>query len=142
MSIFNKYGPCRGITLYRFGKKRAEIWFIPRNYKIEIHRHSHENIELMFLFGQTTFWRRSVISLVEESLKTCWKYFGRCFSVKSYHQHSFITTKWPLIFINYQTFLTSYKPESAAQDFLLEKDDHVFQENKALMEHNYGTNNK
>lgn len=122
MSFINRYESCIGITLYKFGSKRAELWIIPRNYTIIEHQHSNENIELMFLFGRTTFYRRPVydnqeVKVPAESLTTRWRFFGRCFSVKYYHSHWFKTTNWPLVFINFQTFLLGKKPVSAAEDF-------------------------
>lgn len=117
MGLFNSYGPCKGFTFFRLGQFRAEIWFIPRNYTIIEHRHPRENVELMFLFGHTEFFRRDIFTNAVESLVTTWKCFGRRFSVKSWHSHWFRTTNWPLVFINFQHFHHGYKPESAASDF-------------------------
>lgn len=118
MALINRYESCFGITLYKWGQYRAEIWFIPRNYSIVPHRHPSEDVELMFIFGRTEFFRQSIRTWKIESLATTWKCFGQCFSVMNYHYHSFKTTNWPLVFINFQKFLTGCKPKSAASDFI------------------------
>ena len=117
MSIFNSHGPCRGITLYSFKNKRAELWYIPANYKIIEHTHNQEDVELMFVFGKTVFYRRN-LETSEVSLATStWKMFCKCFSVKHFHSHWFSTSSWPLFFINFQTFLPGNIRKSAAVDF-------------------------
>jgi quercetin dioxygenase-like cupin family protein len=119
MAIFNKYEKCYGMTLYSIGRYRAELWFVAPNYEIIPHSHPEENIELMFLFGRTTFKRLVKMFYKEryEYVKTRWKFFGKCFSVPAGTTHWFATTSWPLVFINFQTFLPGHKPKSAAQDF-------------------------
>ncbi len=119
MTIFNKYGPCRGFTLFKFGQRRAEIWYIPSGYTIVEHRHPEEDVELMYLMGSTAFCRRDIRTNVVESAEVKWpKNFGCCYGVKHYHTHWFSVGKWPLIFINFQKFLPGLKPKSAAIDFL------------------------
>lgn len=117
--MINRYGPCWGITLYRFFQYRAELWFIPKNYTIVEHRHPQESVELMFIFGRTEFYRRNIYTCAVDTLATTWRCFGRCFSVNSYHSHWFKTNSWPLVFINFQKFFPGIKPKSAAKDFLV-----------------------
>jgi len=113
--MFNRYEKCFGITLYSIGQKRAELWFVLPNYTIKEHTHNQENIELMFLFGKTVFSRSRDGEYA--FLTTSWKFFGRCFTVLAGDAHSFTTSSWPLVFINFQTFLGKNKPKSAALDF-------------------------
>lgn len=120
MAIFNRYESCRGFTIFKFKKFRIEIWYCPAKYEIIEHRHPEEDIELIFIFGQTVFSRRDINSGVIESLATSWKMFGRKFSVKHYHSHWFKVGRLPLIFINVQRFFNDYDVKSAAQDFLVE----------------------
>jgi len=117
MSFINRYGPCWGVTLYSLKNKRAEIWFIPANYTIVEHCHPSENVELCYIFGRTKFFRRDLYSgRVKEAIMT-WRNWLTCFSVRHHHSHWFSTISWPLIFINFQTFLPGHKPVSAATDF-------------------------
>ena len=126
MSLINRHESCWGLTLYSFNcfNKRAEIWYCPRGYVIKEHCHPKENVELMFLFGRTIFYRRNIYSGIEESLATTWKCIFKCFSVMHFHSHWFeVSAAWPLIFVNFQTFKYGSKLESAAKDFLLTKKD-------------------
>lgn len=117
MKIFNKYECCRGITLFSFGRYRAEIWFIPANYKIVEHSHPEENVELMFIFGRTKFFRRCLRTGRVDWLNTKWNMIGRCFTVKCSDSHWFETNEWPLVFINFQSFLKPENKKSACEDF-------------------------
>ena len=119
MALFNRYESCWGLTLFRWFNKRVEIWFCAPGYKIIEHRHPMEDVELMFIFGQTIFHRRSIYDNIKEDLKTNWRFFLLKFTVKHYHYHWFEVGKLPLIFINFQTFLNGAKPQSAAKDFLV-----------------------
>lgn len=119
MGIFNRYGPCRGLTLFKWGQRRAEIWYIPSGYTIVEHRHPEEDVELMYLMGSTAFCRRDIRTNVIESAQVKWPAnVGRCYGVKHYHTHWFSVGKWPLVFINFQKFMPGLKPKSAAIDFL------------------------
>lgn len=118
MSLFNRHESCRGITLFKVGRYRAELWYCPAGYAIREHRHPKEDVELMFLFGCCTFYRRdNRIGNKVESANMNLADFSRRFTVKNYHSHWFTVGRWPLIFINFQRFLDHYKPMSAAEDF-------------------------
>ena len=116
--IFNTHDSlnCIGITLYKRGNKRAEIWFIKPGYEIKEHCHPQEDVELMYLFGSTVFYRRNMDTSEVEFARP--RMF-RCFSVKHRDAHWFSVGWLPLIFINFQTFLDGHKPKSAAEDFFL-----------------------
>lgn len=120
MNLFNRHEKCIGLTLWSFGRKHIQIWYCPRGYTIEKHSHPDEDIELMYLFGSTVFWRGSsneVLTYFEESYKPKWHHFGRRFSVKAGMVHWFVVSKLPLIFINFSTFKQKNARRSAALDF-------------------------
>ena len=117
MAIFNKHEKCFGITLFKFGQHRAEIWFCAPGYEIQEHVHMEEYVELMYLFGSATFYRRPITTGIAEWATMKWWKFGRCFTVKNTDSHWFSVSKWPLVFINFQYFLEGFKPKSAAADF-------------------------
>lgn len=119
MSIFNSYGPCRGITLFKWGQWRAEIWIIPSYYKIIEHSHPSEDVELVHIFGRSVFYRRNMKTGMMESVEVPpWSKL-RKFTVRSFHTHWFDTCKTPMIFLNIQHFLPGHKPKSAADDFAI-----------------------
>src|SRR5579859_3900335 len=103
MKIINRHKSCIGITLFRLFNLNIELWYCPRGFKIEPHSHPEEDIQLMYLFGKTTFY------LVHESIGgkrfiPKWYHFGHCFSVPAGFEHWFVVSKWPLIFINFAKF--------------------------------------
>lgn len=115
MTLFNRHGPCIGLTLFRFARWNIELWYCPKKYEIELHSHPNEHIELMYLFGKTTFYRDKGIST--ECFKPKWYHIFRTFSVKPGQLHSFSVSNCPLIFINISKFLQGHKPMSASVDF-------------------------
>lgn len=117
MSLFNRYGPCMGITLYSFKNKRAELWYIPSNYEIVEHLHPNEDDEIYLLLGKAFFMRRDIRDDKVVAITTNWRTWLRAFTIKHYHAHLFKTFRWPIILINFQTFLNNHKPVSAAVDF-------------------------
>lgn len=125
MAIFNKYGPCRGVTLFKWKQFRLELWVIPARYTIIEHRHPEEDVELMYLAGSTAFCRRDIKTNITESAEVRWpRDFCKRYSVKNYHTHWFSVGRWPLVFLNFQTFLSGCKPKSAAKDFLVTNYEH------------------
>lgn len=118
MSIFNRHEKCFGITLYRFGRYRAEIWFCAPLYNIVEHSHFEEDVELMHIYGDTKFTRRNLWNGAIESVIP--RMFQK-FSVRHYHSHWFSVGKKWLVFINFQKFRKNYKPKSAAIDFNITK---------------------
>ena len=120
MSVFNSYGPCRGITLFRYEQLRVELWYIPAGYDIVEHRHPKEDVELMYIFGSSAFFRRDIRVGMPEMFEPKFpRDLFKTFSVKHFHSHWFSVGKIPLVFINFQTFLAGNEPVSAADDFLI-----------------------
>jgi len=118
MKLINRHKGCWGITLYRWKRKTAEIWFCPPNFQIEEHTHPQEDIELMFLLGDAAFCRRKTPSSQPEELHVVspWWTFTK-FSVKRGYSHWFNTSTRLLIFINFAKWYC--EPTSAATDFQL-----------------------
>lgn len=117
MALLNRHEKCIGLTIFKWGQRRAEIWYCPAGYIIQEHCHPAQNVELMYLFGSTTFYRRNLWNNSENSLKCGWKTFCRRFTVRNFHAHWFSVGKLPLLFVNFQHFLPGNKPCSAAEDF-------------------------
>jgi len=116
MSLINKHENCIGLTLFKWNQRRIEIWFCPSGYQIEEHSHPSEDVELVYIFGNTIFFRRNLLNGKYEEGKPK---FLQKFTVMHFHSHGFTVGRLPLIFINFQKFLNGYKPMSAAKDFLI-----------------------
>ncbi len=120
VKLFNRHGPCRGITIYRFGRYTCELWFCPPRYQIEEHKHPNEDIELMFLAGDSLFISRSADKDITQkyyaiSFKDTFKHF----TVKAGDFHSFVVSNSWLVFLNFAKWRDGIKPTSAANDFKL-----------------------
>lgn len=127
MTLFNRYEKCIGLTLLRFWKWNVELWYCPSGYRIKPHSHPNEHIELMYVFGRTTFYR--VINWTtptafgpfsgetQQSYTPKWYHFGRRFTVRPGIVHWFEVSNKPLIFINFATFINGHRPTSASIDF-------------------------
>lgn len=114
MMLFNRHERCVGFKLWSTKTRFVQLWYCPRGYRVEAHSHNDQNIELMYVFGMTTFYR---ISDTLESFRPRWKHIFRSFSVKAGQVHWFTVSSLPLIFINFATFIDGKKPTSAAIDF-------------------------
>lgn len=118
MKIFHRHGPCFGITLFKWKHYRIEIWKFPSNYTIEKHSHPNENIEVLYLFGNATFYRIKP----ENHELVIWKsdYIPKFLSLPAGYIHWFIVGKLPLVAINFSRFLNGHESVSACEDFKLE----------------------
>jgi hypothetical protein len=127
MILFNRHESCIGLTLFRLWRWNVELWYCPKGYRIKPHSHPNEHIELMFIYGRTTFYRiikwttHTVFGDVYgdhvQHYKPKWYHVGRTFSVKPGIVHYFEVSDRPLIFINFATFTKGHKPTSASVDF-------------------------
>ena len=115
--MIHRYETCIGILLFKSKHRYIEIWFCPRGYKIREHCHPNEHIELMYIFGKTTFFRREKKDQQEQSFTPKWYHIFRTFSVPFGFFHRFEVSSLPLIFINFSKFFFNCKPESASIDF-------------------------
>lgn len=117
MTLFNRHERCVGLTLFRWRRWNVEIWYCPKGYEVKPHSHNHEHIELMYLFGKTTFSRLNIDSQKSESFSPRWYHMFRRFTVLPMQTHWFKVSSLPLVFINFATFLDGYQPTSASIDF-------------------------
>lgn len=122
MNLLNHHEKCLGIVLFKWRQRFVQLWLCPSGYKIQKHSHPEEDIELMYIFGSSVFYRLTssyVFTEYQESYKPKWYHIFRCFSVPAGTIHWFEVSKWPLVFINFSTFKDNIKPKSAAIDFKL-----------------------
>lgn len=123
MKIFYKHGPCKGMTLFRWGRFNIEIWFCPPRFQIEEHRHPSQDIELMFLYGDAFISRRHKDDpyghyQMYGTVKFPYDTFKH-FTVLAEHFHYFtVNEKW-FVFLNISKWRKGHKPTSASVDFEL-----------------------
>jgi hypothetical protein len=121
MNLIERYGPCKGMKLLRFGRFTLHIWIIPAGYTIPEHSHNNEHIELCLLKGhKTTLYRKATPDATLESATVSFpRDFGRVFSIPPGYSHGFTVSKHKLIFLNFARWKAGVKPTSAAVDFQL-----------------------
>ncbi len=131
LPFINTYGPCVGITLLRFGRRKIEIFFCPKGYTIPRHSHNDESIELAFLYGHATFYRKvwkngslfhDGYYVIESREVNGVGSLIKTFSIPAGTLHWFSVSDKTLVFINYSHWLPGTKVTSAATDFHLEKE--------------------
>lgn len=114
--LIQRHESCIGLSLPAFGRYKIEVWFAPRGYSIKEHTHPNENIKLLFLFGSNIrFHRRQAGFLLGESFFATFRNIGKIFTINAGDAHWFEVSDWPLIFVNFETWLNG-KPSSAAKD--------------------------
>lgn len=126
--IANFYGPCVGITLLKFKRRKIELFFCPKGYTIPKHSHNDEDIELAFLYGHATFYRKlqywdgvkDTYTVIESREVNGFGSFKRTFSIKAGTVHWFTVSTKMLIFLNYSKWLPGREVTSATKDFHLE----------------------
>lgn len=120
MGLFRRHESCVGLLLFKWNQKTAELWYCPKGYIIAEHSHPDEDIELMYLMGSTSFYRRRPFGFkLADSITPCWWNIFKRFTVPAGWSHWFVVGKLPLIFINFATWRDGVKPTSASVDFKL-----------------------
>lgn len=121
MSIINRHERCMGIRLWKSKTRFIQLWYCPRGYEVKPHSHNDQHIELMYLFGKTTFFREQkqyvLVGRKGESYSPKWYHMFRKFTVIAGQVHWFTVSSLPLVFINFATFIDGKHPISAATDF-------------------------
>lgn len=105
----HRHNGCIGFTLFRFGKKQAELWYCPKGEIIEPHVHHHIHSTLIMLGGEMEGW------IGERHGKTGWYDFLRRFHIPAGTIHSAKVAGRFCLFANYEVW--TGKPSSAAKDF-------------------------
>lgn len=106
--LIHRHQRCIGLTLFRWGKRQCELWFVPKGEFIEPHSHPSMDGTVVFLYGRM---------LGDIGGKVGWvtgKDFLRCFNISAGVTHSAATSTFTM-FLNIENWIT--RPSSAAIDF-------------------------
>lgn len=56
----HRYGPCIGITLFRFRRRQVELWWAPTDYATPEHSHENSDGEFLILWARNRrIWRKT-----------------------------------------------------------------------------------
>jgi quercetin dioxygenase-like cupin family protein len=119
--IVNRYGPCVGLTLWKWGRTKVELWLVPAGYVIPPHSHPSEDIELMLVKGNGTYlYRVNEETNVTDAIVCKFpRHFGRRFTIPAGFVHGFSVSARSLMFINFAKWKPGVTVTSAAIDFKL-----------------------
>ena len=116
--ILNRYQKCWGLTLWKWGQFKLELWICPKGYKIPAHSHDNQDIELLFLYGTALFARRLANKFFFDYVfATFPKHFGQRFTIPAGAEHYFEVSNKTLIFIGIERWKPGVKVTSASIDF-------------------------
>lgn len=106
---------CIGIVLWKYKQRFVQLWYCPSGYNITPHSHPKEDVELMYLFGSATFYRKTK-NVPEEFYTPKWFNAFKKFTVPAGTYHWFSVSCLPLVFINLSKFKEGHKAVSASED--------------------------
>lgn len=124
-----RYGPCIGITLFRFFRWKVELWYSPANYSTPEHTHENSDGEFLILYGSgRKIYRKPFTNSFREDWCRCVtkqeyeltgrKYF-KWFSVRAGTPHGFSCGATPMIWLCLEKWKPGKKVTSVATDFKL-----------------------
>lgn len=113
--MVDRYERCIGFRLFKSISCFVQLWYCKSGYTIPLHSHDEQDIELVYLFGKTTFFR--VIDGKTQSFTPSFWNIGRRFTIPAGTLHYFTVSNLPLVFINIAKFRNGHTPKSAAIDF-------------------------
>ena len=126
--MINRKDSCVGITLFRFGRYKLELWFVPRDYACEEHTHELSSGEFFVLYGKDREiwrtvkgpwvkdylqWRTSKREQYNISNRTYFKWL----SVRAGTPHGFSRGATPMVFLTLTKWKKDAKITSPAIDF-------------------------
>jgi len=115
--MIHKVGPCWGITLWRWGNRKLELWYAPASYACVEHTHDDADSEITILYAKARRIYRRVGDKVDAYIASSKQYRGRWFSVRAGIPHAFEAGKSFMVFLNLQTYLKGKRVTSVAVDF-------------------------
>ncbi len=124
-NIIQRFEGCVGIRLFRTRKFNVELWYIPPRFRIKEHYHPNMDIEILYLWGDTTFYRNDNKKKEYLAFNTTWRNMFKLFTIKHYHSHYLCNFSKPLIFINFSKWIRNSKPQSASIDIEFSKEDYA-----------------
>ncbi len=129
--MFHKKDSCWGVTLFRWGRRKLELWFVPRDYACVEHVHHDSDGEFFVVFGKG----REIYRKVETEPASYWPYnsypatiskqeynissrkYFRTYTVRANTPHGFSAGSSPMVFLCWETYLPGRRVTSPAVDF-------------------------
>ena len=116
MKLFERHESCVGLRLWKWNQLTVHVWYCPKGYVIEQHSHEDQDIELMFVKGEATFYKLDK-NVLKAGIIQGWGNPFKLFSIPAGTVHWFEVSNRALIFINFARWKVNTTPTSAAVDF-------------------------
>lgn len=114
-----RYGPCIGITIFRWFRWKVELWYAPANYSTPEHAHDDSSGEFTILFARNRrIWRR-IGERIDSYVANVPAVWGRFLSVRAGTPHGFDAGDSCMIWLCFETWRPGAKVTSVAKDFRL-----------------------
>ena len=114
--MFHKKDSCRGITLFRFGRRKLELWFVPADYACVEHTHKDSDGEFFVVYGKgRDIWRR--IGAESQCYDITNRNYFKWLTVRANVVHGFSPGATPMVFLCWETYRKGVKVTSPAIDF-------------------------
>lgn len=115
-----RHGSCFGLTLFRLGRWKVELWYAPADFATVPHRHNDSSGEFTVLYGRNRrIWRR-VAERMESYIVNFPSCLGRFLSVRAGTVHGFDKGDSCMIWLCFETWRKGAKVTSVAEDFVTE----------------------
>jgi hypothetical protein len=119
MSLLARYGPCIGLTIFHWGRRKVELWWAPSDYSPPPHSHKNSSTEFTILWAKNRrIWRR-VGDRVDTYTANTPGVWGKFLSVRAGVVHAFEKGDSCMIWLAFETWQRDAKVTSVAEDFHL-----------------------
>lgn len=126
----NSYGPCIGITLWKWGRTKVELWWAPADYEPPEHTHEDVDGEFTILYSKNRYiYRKScprggpcgekMVGIGDSYIATTPDVWGKWLSVRAGTPHAFKRGDSCMIWIVKEKWLPGRKVGSMSTDFHL-----------------------
>lgn len=124
LPFFNRKDRCIGLTLFRFGRRKLELWFVPANYACVEHTHKDSDGEFFVVYGRgRDIWRKTwphwlsgAMCQIEVYNITNRHYF-KTYTVRANTPHGFSVGSTLMVFLCWETYRKGVPVTSPAVDF-------------------------
>lgn len=112
-----RYGPCIGLTIFRWFRLKVELWWSPADYSPPPHSHNDSSGEFTILYSKNRRIWRKVGDQVDEYIATTPGVWGKFLSVRAGTVHAFDKGDSCMIWLVFETWKPGIRVTSVADDF-------------------------
>lgn len=114
-----RYGPCVGLTLFKWGRTKVELWYAPASYAVPEHTHNDSDGEFTVLWSKNREIYRVIDGKRQSYIATTPQIWGRWLSVRAGTPHAFGMGDSCMVWICVERWKPGVKVTSVANDLHL-----------------------